>query len=128
MFLFVANTRRRATRLYVFDLFLMFVLTRACPHAYTQTIRSKLLESRSINNDDDVNEEEEEFFAFYLVQINDNNNNKATNSTKLTTANAVDVMLNKKTTKELRVLFRAAIKPKLVLMNVSFIKINKNKK
>ena len=70
------------------------------------------------NNDDDVNEVEE-FFVFDLVQINDNNNNKATNSTKLTTVNAVDVMLNKKTTKELRVLFRTAIKPKLALMNVS---------
>ena len=54
-----------------------------------------------------------------MVQINNDNNNKATNSTKLTTVNAVDVVLNKKTTKELRVLFRVAIEPKLVLMNVS---------
>ena len=87
-----------------------------------------MLESRSISNDDnneEEEEEEEEFFVFDLVQINDNNN-KATNSTKLTTANAVDVMLNKKTTKELRVLFRVAIEPKLALMNVSFFK-NKNK-
>ena len=84
-----------------------------------------MLESRSISNDDDNNEEEEEeFFVFDLVQINnDNNNNKATNSTKLTAANAVDVVLNKKTTKELRVLFRTAIEPKLVLMNVSLRKI-----
>ena len=79
-----------------------------------------MLESRSISNDDDNNEEEEEFFVFDLVQINDNNNNKATNSTKLTTVNAVDVVLNKKTTKELRVLFRVAIEPKLAMMNVSF--------
>ena len=80
-----------------------------------------MLESRSISNDEDEDEEEEEFFVFDLVQINDNNNNnnKATNSTKLTTASAVDVMLNKKTTKELRVLFRTAIEPKLALMNVS---------
>ena len=58
-----------------------------------------------------------------MVQINDNNNNKATNSTKLTTVNAVDVMLNKKTPKELRVLFRVAIEPKLAMMNVSLRKI-----
>ena len=75
-----------------------------------------MLESRNDNDE----EEEEEFFVFDLVQINNDNNNKATNSTKLTTVNAVDVMLNKKTTKELRVLFRTAIKPKLALMNVSY--------
>ena len=80
-----------------------------------------MLESRN-NNDNSNEEEEEEFFVFDLVQINDNNN-KATNSTKLTTVNAVDVMLNKKTTKELRVLFRTAIEPKLAMMNVSFFKI-----
>ena len=86
-----------------------------------------MLESRSISNDDyNDNDEEEEFFVFDLVQVNNDNNNKATNSTKLTTVNAVDVVLNKKTTKELRVLFRVAIEPKLVLMNVSFRKINKN--
>ena len=77
-----------------------------------------MLESRIISNDNNE-EEEEEFFVFDLVQINDNNNNKATNSTKLTTVNAVDVVLNKKTTKELRVMFRTAIEPKLALMNVS---------
>ena len=80
-----------------------------------------MLESRISNDNND--EEEEEFFVFDLVQINVNNN-KATNSTKLTTVNAVDVMLNKKTTKELRVLFRVAIEPKLALMNVSFIIVN----
>ena len=97
------------------------MLTHTHAHAYSQTIRSKLLESRSFSNDDDNNEEEEgEFFVFDLVQINDNSNNKATNSTKWTTVNAVDVVLNKKTTKELRVLFRTAIKPKLALMNVSY--------
>ena len=83
-----------------------------------------MFESRNVNdNSEEEEEEEEEFFVFDLVQINDDNNNKATNSTKLTTASAVDVMLNKKTTKELRVAFRAAIKPKLALMNVSFRKI-----
>ena len=81
-----------------------------------------MLESRSFSNDED-NEEEEEFFVFDLVQINNDNNNKATYSTKLTTVNAVDFLLNKKTTKELRVLFRTAIEPKLAMMNVSFIKI-----
>ena len=85
-----------------------------------------MLESRNNDGDDDDNEEEE-FFVFDLVQINNDNNNKATNSTKLTTVNAVDVMLNKKTTKELRVMFRVAIEPKLAMMNVSFYKINKNK-
>ena len=75
--------------------------------------------SRSISNDNDE-EEEEEFYVFDLVQVNNDNNNKASNSTKLTTVNAVDVFLNKKTTKELRVLFREAIVPKLALMNVSF--------
>ena len=81
-----------------------------------------MLESRNVNDDDNNEEEEEEFFVFDLVQIN-NDNNKATNSTKLTTVNAVDVMLNKKTTKELRVLFRVAIEPKLAMMNVSLRKI-----
>ena len=76
-----------------------------------------MLESRISNDNND--EEEEEFFVFDLVQVNNDNNNKATNSTKLTTVNAVDVVLNKKTTKELRVLFRVAIEPKLALMNVS---------
>ena len=81
-----------------------------------------MLESRSISNDNNEDVEEEDFFVFDLVEISDNNNNRATNSTKLTTVNAVDVVLNVKTTKQLRVLFRTAIEPKLVLMNVSLRK------
>ena len=64
---------------------------------------------------------------FDLVQIDNDNNNKATNSTKLRSVNAVDVVLNKKTTKELRVLFRVAIEPKLAMMNVSLKKQNQIK-